>query len=83
MFNRELEQTQEKFISGLNALYKMSRIPPETCLFGSLSYRERLKINKYLRTMIDYSVQLGNTRWYEVVAFFDMNLIEKNDCRLK
>lgn len=67
MLNQEIEQTREKFISRLNALYKMERIPSEVFLLPSDSYSGFLKIDKYLRVIIESDAHLINTYRYQVV----------------
>jgi septal ring factor EnvC (AmiA/AmiB activator) len=67
MLNQEIEQTREKLISRLNALYKMKRIPSETFLFPSGSYSDLLKIDKYLRVIIDSDAHFIDTYRYQVV----------------
>ena len=66
MFNKEIEQTKEKLISRLNALYKMKRIPSEIFLSTSESYSDLLKIDKYLRVIIDSDARLINTYQHQV-----------------
>jgi septal ring factor EnvC (AmiA/AmiB activator) len=67
MLNQEIEQTREKLISRLNALYKMKRIPSETFLYPSDSYSDFLKIDKYLRVIIESDSHLIDTYRYQVV----------------
>lgn len=67
MLNQEIEQTREKLISRLNALYKMKRIPSETFLYPSDSYSDLLKIDKYLRVIIDSDARLIDAYRYQVV----------------
>ena len=67
MLNQEIEQTREKLISRLNAFYKMKRIPSETFLYPSDSYMDLLKIDKYLRVIIDSDARLIDTYRYQVV----------------
>jgi septal ring factor EnvC (AmiA/AmiB activator) len=67
MLNQEIEQTEEKLISRLNALYKMKRIPSEVFLLPSDSYTGLLRIDKYLRVIIESDAHLINTYRYQVV----------------
>ena len=67
MLNQEIDQTRGKFISRLNALYKMERIPSKVFLLPSDSYSGLLKIDKYLRVIIEFDAQLINTYRYQVV----------------
>ncbi len=59
--NKGMERTKEEFFSRMIALYKMERIPPETFLFTSQSYPDLLKIDKYLRVIIDSDARLVDT----------------------
>ena len=61
LLNKEMEQTKEEFFSRLIALYKMDRVPPETFLFTSQSYPDLLKIDKFLRVIIDFDARLVDT----------------------
>lgn len=61
-----MERTKEEFFSRLIALYKMERIPPETFLFTSQSYPDLLKIDRYLRSIIDSDARLVDTYRYQV-----------------
>jgi len=67
MLNQEIEQTREKLISRLNALYKMKNIPSETFLYPSDSYSDLLKIDKYLRVIIESDTHLIDTYRDQVV----------------
>ncbi len=66
MLNREMEQTKEKLISRLKALYKMKRIPSEIFLSVSESYSELSKMDKYLRVIIDSDARLVDTYRHQV-----------------
>ncbi|RPJ05889.1 MAG: hypothetical protein EHM36_07690 [Deltaproteobacteria bacterium] len=66
LLNRASEQTTGELFSRLNALYKAGRIPPETFLFSFQSYPDVLKVNKYLRTVINFDAHLVNTYRYQV-----------------
>lgn len=61
VLNKGMERTKEEFFSRLTALYKMDRIPPEIFLFTSQSFSDLLKIDKYLRVIIDFDAQLVDT----------------------
>ncbi len=61
LLNQGMDRTKEEFFSRLIALYKMGRTSPETLLFASQSYPEILKIDKYLRVIIDSDAQLVET----------------------
>ncbi len=65
--NRGMERTKEEFFSRLIALYKMERIPPETFLLTSASYLELLRIDKFLRVIINFDARLIDTYRYQVV----------------
>jgi septal ring factor EnvC (AmiA/AmiB activator) len=59
--NKRMERTKEEFFSRLIALYKMGRTPPEVFLFASHSYPDLLRIDKYLRVIIDSDAHLVDT----------------------
>ena len=59
--NKRMERTKEEFFSRLIALYKMGRTPPEVFLFTSHSYPDLLRIDKYLRVIIDSDARLVDT----------------------
>ncbi len=59
--NKGMERTKEEFFSRLIALYKMAQTPPEVFLFTSHSYPDLLRIDKYLRVIIDSDARLVDT----------------------
>ncbi len=61
ILNQGIEQTRGELSSRLIALYKMGRTPPETFLLTSQSYLDLLKIDKYLRVVIDFDARLVDT----------------------
>jgi len=65
--------------SRLIALYKMERIPPETFLLTSASYLELLRIDKFLRVIINFDARLIDTYRYQVVlkSRFQEELIQE------
>jgi len=65
--NKRTERTKEELFSRLIALYKMERIPPETFLLTSASYLELLRIDKFLRVIINFDSRLIDTYRYQVV----------------
>jgi septal ring factor EnvC (AmiA/AmiB activator) len=66
MLNQEMEQTKEKLISRLIALYKMGKTPPEIFLITSPTYTDMLRIDKYLRVIIDFDAHLVETYRYQM-----------------
>jgi septal ring factor EnvC (AmiA/AmiB activator) len=62
-----IEQTKEELFSRLAALYKMERVPPEGLLLTSRSYPDLLRVDKYLRVIIDYDARLVETYRRQVV----------------
>lgn len=66
LLNRALEQTREELFSRLIAFYKMGRIPPGSFLLTSQSYLDLLRIDKYLRVIIDSDARLVDTFRYQV-----------------
>lgn len=64
--NMGTERTKEELFSRLIALYKMERIPPETFLFTSQSYLDLLRIDKFLRVIINFDTHLIDTYHHQV-----------------
>jgi murein hydrolase activator len=58
---KDIGLTREELYSRLTALYKMGRIAPESFLLSSQSYIDLLRIDKYLRTVIDSDARLVDT----------------------
>jgi len=65
--NQGMEQTRGELFSRLTALYKMGRISPEMLLLTSRSYLDVLRIDKYLRAIIDSDARILETHRYQVV----------------
>lgn len=59
--NKGMEETKEELLSRLIALYKMVRVPPEMILFTSQSYLDLLKIDKFLKVIINFDARLIDT----------------------
>jgi septal ring factor EnvC (AmiA/AmiB activator) len=66
ILNQEMEQTKEKLISRLIALYKMGKTPPEIFLITSPTYTDMLRVDKYLRVIIDFDAHLVETYRYQM-----------------
>ena len=66
MLSKEMEHTKEELFSRLIALYKMGRIPVEGLLLTSQSYPDLLRLDKYLRVIIDHDAHLVETYRYQV-----------------
>jgi septal ring factor EnvC (AmiA/AmiB activator) len=64
--NRGMEWTKEELFSRLIALYKMERTPPETILLTSQSYFDLLRIDKFLKVIINFDARLIDTYRYQV-----------------
>ena len=67
MLNKGLNRTKEELFSRLTALYKMGRTPPESFLLTSQSYLHLLRMDKYLRVIIDCDARLVETYKYQVI----------------
>ncbi|OGP66589.1 MAG: hypothetical protein A2169_10265 [Deltaproteobacteria bacterium RBG_13_47_9] len=67
MLSKGMEHTKEELFSRLIALYKMRRGPVEGLLLASQSYPDLLRLDKYLRVVIDYDARLVETYRYQVV----------------
>ncbi len=61
VLGKVVERTKEELFSRLIALYKMERVPREGLLLASQSYPDLLKLDKYLRVIIDYDARLVET----------------------
>jgi len=61
ILNQAMEQTKEELVSRLIALFKMGKTPPEIFLLTSPSYIDLLRIDKYLRVIIQYDAHLMKT----------------------
>ncbi len=66
MLSKGMERTKEDLFSRMTALYKMGRIPPEIFLLTSQSYVDLLRIDKYLRVIIDFDAHLVETYRYQM-----------------
>lgn len=64
--NREMERTKEELLSRLIALYKKERVPAETLLLTSQSYLDLLKIDKFLKIIIDFDGHLIDSYRFQV-----------------
>jgi len=67
VLSRTMESTKEELLSRLIALYKMGRVPVEGLLLTSGSYPDLLRLDKYLRVIVDYDARLVETYRYQVV----------------
>ncbi len=61
MLGKVMERSKEEFFSRLIALYKMERVPKEGLLLASQSYPDLLRLDKYLRVIIDHDARLVET----------------------
>jgi len=66
MLTDQMERTKGDLFLRLQALYKMGRTVPEAFLFSSQSYLDLLKIDKYLRYIIDFDARLIETYRYQL-----------------
>lgn len=66
MLTNAMERTKGDLFLRLQALYKMGRSLPERFIFASQSYLDMLKIDKYLRYIIDFDTRLIETYRYQV-----------------
>jgi len=66
LLGKGMEQTKGELSSRLIALYKMGRVPTEGLLLTSQSYPDLLRLDKYLREIIDYDSRLVETYRYQV-----------------
>jgi septal ring factor EnvC (AmiA/AmiB activator) len=63
---REVKQTEDKLGSALQALYKMSQTAPEAYLFSLSSSADLLKMDKYLRVLVEHQAELTNKYKHEL-----------------
>ncbi len=79
---RDVKQTQDKLGRCLQTLYKVSQVPPEAYFFNMSSSVDLLKMDKYLRTMIEHHSELINRYKHELTlkrgikAKFEENRIQ-------
>jgi septal ring factor EnvC (AmiA/AmiB activator) len=66
MLSQGMEHTKEELFFRLIALYKMGRIPTEGLLLTSQSYLDLLRLDKYLRVIIDHDAHLVEIYRYQV-----------------
>ena len=67
VLSKAMESTKEELLSRLIAVYKMGRAPVEGLLLASGSYPDLLRLDKYLRVIIDYDARLVETYRYQVL----------------
>lgn len=58
LISGEIERTKEELFSRLRAIYRMGRTPPQLFLLNAQSYLDLLKIDKYLRVIVETDSQL-------------------------
>ncbi len=61
-----VERTRSDLYSRLTALYKMERVHPEVFLLATGSYHDLLKMDKYLKSIIQSDARLIETYRYQV-----------------
>ena len=66
VLNKGMGRTREELFSRLNALYKMGRAAPRTFLLTSQTYLDLLRIDKYLRVVIDSDTRLVHTYGHQL-----------------
>jgi len=66
VLNKGMGRTRDELFSRLNALYKMGRTPSRTFLLTSQSYLDLLRIDKYLRVIIDSDARLVHTYGHQL-----------------
>jgi septal ring factor EnvC (AmiA/AmiB activator) len=67
VLSKAMDSTKEELLSRLIALYKMGRVPVEGLLLTSGSYSDLLRLDKYLRVIVDYDARLVETYRNQVV----------------
>lgn len=66
ILNRGLERTRSEFFSRLIALYKMGRTPPETIVLTSPSFSDLLKVDQYMKALLQSDARLVGTYQYQL-----------------
>ncbi len=64
--SKGLERTRKDLSSRLAALYKMGRLPPEVFFLASEPYHDLLRMDKYLKTVIQFDARLIETYCYQM-----------------
>ena len=64
---RDVKHTEDRLRSGLQALYKVNRVSLEAHLFTLPSSIELLKMERYLRVLVEHHGQLKKTYKHELV----------------
>jgi len=66
ILTRDVKQTEDRLSSGLQALYKVKRVPLEAHLFSLPSSADLLKMDRYLRVLVEHHTQLTKTYKHEL-----------------
>ncbi|MBS3920507.1 MAG: peptidoglycan DD-metalloendopeptidase family protein [Deltaproteobacteria bacterium] len=64
---RDVKKTENKLGSDLQTLYKVNRVPPEAYLISLSSCGDFLKVDKYLRTLVEHQTELTKAYKHELV----------------
>ena len=68
---RDKKQTEDKLSSGLQTIYKVSRVPLEAYLFSLSSCGDFLKVDKYLRALVEHHTELTKAYKHELVLIIN------------
>jgi murein hydrolase activator len=66
ILDRDVKQTEDRLSSGLQAFYKVSRVPLESYLFSVSSSPDLLRMDRYLRVLVEHHAQLTKTYKHEL-----------------
>lgn len=64
--SKGLERTKKDLFSRLTALYKIERVPSKVFILTSDSYHDLLRMDKYLKTVIQFDARLIDTYRYQM-----------------
>jgi len=86
LLSGEMERTKEELFSRLRAIYRMGRTPPQLFLLNAQSYLDLLKMDKYLRVVVEtdsrlletYRSQLALKENYQKKLEEDRGQLERN-----
>lgn len=86
LLSGEIEKTKEELFSRLRAIYRMTQTPPQLFLLNAQSYLDLLKMDKYLRVIVErdsgllesYQSQLVLKEDYQKKLERDRRQLERN-----
>ncbi|HSB06559.1 MAG TPA: peptidoglycan DD-metalloendopeptidase family protein [Thermodesulfobacteriota bacterium] len=67
ILDRDVKQTEDRLSSGLQVLYKVTRVPLEPYLFSVPSSADLLRMDRYLRVLVEHHTQLMKAYKHELI----------------